>query len=128
MKILFGNNRSNSGVVQVSPEAAAAKLRWKIKWHRFRHVGNAAWFAWLAFRTLLKALALALLEVVVFYMILKNMDLEAYSFIIGNAILLIGAFLEIRKKFGRFWKRNDGLFVGRSFGHFTSSVSNPPYY
>ena len=125
MKIWFENKRSNNNVAQTSPEEAARKLRWKIKWYRFRHLGNAAWFAWLTIRLLVKGFILSVIEVIIFYMIMGSMNLAVDAFLIGNALLLIGAFLEVRKKFGYFWKRNDrnGIIIGRSFRHLTQPGS-----
>jgi len=124
MKIWFENNRSNNNVAQISPDEAAGKLRWKIKWYRFRHLGNAAWFAWLVIRLLVKGFILSVIEVIIFDMIMgSSMNLAVDAFLIGNALLLIGAFLEVRKKFGDFWKRNDrnSIIIGRSFRHFTQT-------
>ncbi len=125
MDISFNNKNANISVRQISPEDAAVKLRAKIKWHRFRHLSNAAWFAWLAFRLVIKGFMLLVLETIIFYMILGNMNLTIEAFFVGGALLLVGAFLETRKKFGEFWKRkdNEGIMIGRSFRHFASSSS-----
>ena len=128
MNINFDNKTLNTRIKQVSPEDAAGKLRRKIKWLRFRHLSNAAWFAWLAFRLIVKGVVLLVLETIFFYLIMGSASLTVVAFFIGDVLLIIGAFLEIRKNFGDFWKNNDKdcLIIGRSFVHFTQTTSNTP--
>ena len=110
---------------RLSTGEAVRKLRWKIKWIGFRHLSDAAWIAWLAFRMLAKAAVLLLLEVVILGVIPGGKALEAYVFMAGNLLLLIAAFLEIKNKYGSFWKKRTGreLIIGRSFRHFTGEGS-----
>ncbi len=125
MKNRFDNKNSNIDVKQVSCEEAVAKLRRKITWERFGSLGNTAWLAWLALRLIVKGFILFALETVFFYMLLGSMNLALAAFFVGDALLLAGAFLEVRKKFGDFWKRErtDGFVVGKSFRHFTMATS-----
>lgn len=127
MKIGFEKN-ANIGLAQISSEEAAAKLRKKIAGSRFRHLSNAAWFAWLALRTILKGFTLLVLETIFFYMMMRNMNLTLDAFLIGDALLLIGTFIEIRNKFGDFWKgkSKEEFAIGRSFRHFTKFRSHAP--
>jgi hypothetical protein len=128
MNITLDNKNPNIRTRQVSPEEAAGKLRRKIKGLRFRHMENIAWFAWLAFRFMIEGLVLLVLEIIFFYMIMGSVSLTIEAFFIGDALLLIGTFLETRKKFGKFWERRDknSLVIGRSFRHFTQTASHIP--
>jgi hypothetical protein len=124
----YTNKNSNIGTMIISPEEAAAKLRGKIMWLRFRHLSNTAWFVWLALRLLLKGFLLLILETIVFYMIMGNMNLTIGAFLIGDALLMIGSLLEITSRFGKFWERDSkqSLVIGRSFRHFTETRSHLP--
>lgn len=128
MNMHFDNKNPNVGIRRISPEEAATKLRRKVKRLRFRHLGNAAWFAWLAFRLTAKGFVLLVLETFFFHMIIGSASLTAETFYIGYALLLLGAFIEIRKRFGNFWEKGDrnSLIMGRSFRHFTQSASRIP--
>ena len=120
----FEKGYSNNSIrTQLSPGEAVRKLRWKIRWQRFRHLSDAAWIAWLASRILVKAAVLLLLEVLILGVIPGGMVLETYAFMTGNVLLLVTAFMELKKKYGSFWKRrwNRGFVIGRSFRHFTGA-------
>ena len=128
MDMNFDNKNSNIRTRQVSPEEAAGKLRRKVKWLKFKHLDNIAWSAWLTFRVIVKGFVLLLLEILFFYIIIGSVSLSIAAFLVGDALLLTGAFFEIRKKFGNFWEKNDkdSLIVGRSFRHFTQTASHIP--
>ena len=128
MNVVSDGRNPDIGAGRVSPEEAAERLRRKIRLLRFRHLSNAAWFAWLVFRLIAKGLVLFVAEALLFYMIMGSAGLMVFAFFAGNVLLLAGAFLETGRKFGRFWESGrDGSFIlGRSFRHFACTSSGMP--